>query len=156
VTACWAVGSDGDKSKLASLGASALLSYGWVSNISYVTCTIIAWVIHGKRTGTTPLDPGQWPAFLAVYAGFYVIQNVIRPVRFAVSVAISPFFEKMVTFFQTKSSALMKRDVPRAAAFGITVFLVNVVGTFTYLFGGLFLATTFAGVPLIPSRFKVL
>jgi hypothetical protein len=31
----------------------------------------------------------------------------------------------------------------------MTVFLVNVVGSFAYLFLGLFLATKFAGVPLL-------
>ena len=41
-------------------GASALLSYGFVSNLSHLTCLIIAWCVHGKKTGLSPLDPGQW------------------------------------------------------------------------------------------------
>ncbi|EKX53938.1 hypothetical protein GUITHDRAFT_132376 [Guillardia theta CCMP2712] len=103
------MGAKMDKQKLAALGASALLSYGWIS------CLIAAWVIHGKKTGLSPLDPNQstppqWPAFLAVYAIFYAFQNVIRPARFALSVALSPFFDKMVETIQTKVAA---RAAPR-------------------------------------------
>ena len=43
-----------DRTKLAALGTSALLSYGFVSNVSYVTCLIAAWVVFGKQTVTTP------------------------------------------------------------------------------------------------------
>ena len=39
----------------------------------------------------------------------------------------------------------------RPVCTGITVFLVNVCGTFSYLFGGLFLATTLMRVPLFPN-----
>jgi len=40
------------KEELAKLGLYALLSYGFVSNFSYITCVIISWCMHGKATGT--------------------------------------------------------------------------------------------------------
>ena len=58
--------------KLRKMGMSVLLSYGFVSNMSYSVTVSLAWYIHSKRTGLSPLAPGQWPQFLAVYAGFYV------------------------------------------------------------------------------------
>ncbi len=48
------------KDTIAKAGLYALLSYGFVSNVSYITCLIISWVTHGKRTGLSPLAPGQW------------------------------------------------------------------------------------------------
>jgi hypothetical protein len=142
-------GAKMDRQKLTALGASALLSYGFVSNLSHLTCLIIAWCVHGKKTGLSPLDPGQWPAFLAVYAIFFAFQNVIRPLRFAVSVALSPFFDRLVENIQKRGSALSGRSLNKPTSFGITVFLVNVLGSFSYLFGGLFLATTVLRVPLL-------
>mmetsp|Transcript_54471 Transcript_54471/g.88318 ORF Transcript_54471/g.88318 Transcript_54471/m.88318 type:complete len:275 (-) Transcript_54471:1129-1953(-) len=141
-----------DKQALAALGASALLSYGFVSNLSHLTCLIISWCVHGKKTGLSPLDPGQWPAFLAVYAVFFAFQNVIRPVRFAVSVALSPFFDRVVDSVQAKGSQILGRPLAKPTAFGVTVFLVNVLGSFSYLFGGLIVATTFMRVPLLATK----
>ena len=48
------------KDTIAKAGLYALLSYGFVSNVSYISCLIISWVTHGKRTGLSPLAPGQW------------------------------------------------------------------------------------------------
>jgi hypothetical protein len=62
------------RQKLAKLGTSAVLSYAFVSNLSHISCLIASWVIHGRKTGLSPLDAGQWPAFLAVYAAFYAFQ----------------------------------------------------------------------------------
>ena len=50
---------------------------------------------------------------------------------------------------QAKGSALTGRSIGKPTAFGCTVFLVNVLGSFTYLFGGLFLATSFMRVSLL-------
>jgi len=141
-----------EKAQLAALGTSALLSYGFVSNISYVSCVICAWVVFGKQTGLSPLAAGQWPKFLAVYGGFWAFLNLVRPARFALSVGIAPVFEKFVTFVQKRASDITKKEIPKPAAFGIVVFLVNFVGTLSYLFFGLTLATSFAGVPLLAPK----
>lgn len=134
-------------------GASALLSYGFVSNLSHLTCLIIAWCVHGKKTGLSPLDPGQWvrrshsfgacvqhdfnivdvkgsplasrlpwharakplthtkPAFLAVYAVFFAFQNVIRPVRFGISVGLTPLFDRLVDFIQASIISCICHDI---------------------------------------------
>ncbi len=39
---------------------------------------------------------------MAVYMGFWAFQNVIRPARFAASVAITPAFDKLVDMVQDK------------------------------------------------------
>jgi hypothetical protein len=60
------------RQKLAKMGLAAVLSYGWVSNVSYAICVSIAWYGFSKKTGLSPLAPDQWKPFLAVYAGFFV------------------------------------------------------------------------------------
>ena len=57
---------------------------------------------------------------------------------------LGPYFEKMVTFIQNKLK------IKRRTAIGILVFLVNVLGTTSYLVFGLIFATRYAGVPLLP------
>lgn len=131
------------RSDIAKLGLNVLLSYGFVSNVSYVTCIISAWIAHGKRTGLSPLVPGQWKSFLAIYVGLWAANNVIRPLRFSLSLVLSPYFERFVLSVQKRGK------LSRAAAIASVVFLVNVCGTLSLLFGGLFLGTKIAGVPFL-------
>ena len=65
--------------------------------------------------------------------------------------AISPQTDKIVEFF--------RKYVPgnrKPLAFGLTVFCVNVLGTFAYMFGGFFLITAVTGVPIETSALKSL
>jgi hypothetical protein len=47
--------------KLASAGASTVLSYGFVSNVNAFTLLMIAWYSFVTSTGLSPMAPGQWP-----------------------------------------------------------------------------------------------
>jgi hypothetical protein len=138
------------KDSLSKLGLNVLLAYGFVSNVSYITCLILAWIAHGKSTGLSPLVPGQWKKFLLVYATFFAANNILRPLRFSLSLVITPAFDKLIDLIQEKTKWT------RRSSTGITIFLVNVCGTFTYLFLGLFLATTLAKVPLFPAKVPLL
>lgn len=89
---------------------------------------------------------GQWPKFLAVYAGFYVFNNIVRPVRLAMSVAISPKFERIVLELQERLK------VSKATAIAITVFIANIIGTTTLMCLGILCAGTLAGVPVWVPR----
>ena len=89
--------------------------------------------------------------FVTTYFGLWMIQNFLRPARMGLSVAISPFTDKIVEFF--------RRYVPgnkKPLAFALTVFCVNVLGTFAYMFGGFFLITWLTGVPLELGSLKSL
>lgn len=133
-----------DKTKLAKLGMYALLSYGCVSNFSYVTTVICAWVIHGKASGMSPLAAGQWKQFFAIYTGLWAANNFLRPVRFSIAVFLAPTFDKLIGVLEHKFR------LSKNASTALCVFLVNICGTFSYLFGGLFIATRIMGVPLLP------
>lgn len=75
------------------------------------------------QTGLSPLAPGQWKGFLAVYAGFYVFNSVVRPIRMAFSIALSKYFEMSIEAVQKKTKW------SRGASTGVIVFLFNFCGT---------------------------
>ena len=90
----------------------------------------------------SPLAPGQWKGFLTIYAGFFVFNNIIRPVRVAVAVAISPKFDRTIARIQKKLK------VSKAVAVTVTVVLANIVGTLTAMAAGISIASICAGVPV--------
>lgn len=134
------------KETLAKLGLNVLLAYGFISNVAYITCFIIAWVLHGKTYGLSPLAPGSWKSFLLIYSGFVAVNNLIRPLRYGVSLAISPLFSKLVDAVEQKTG------YKRATATSIVVFMVNIIGSTSYMGLGLLIATRIFAVPLFPPR----
>lgn len=134
------------KERLAKMGLSALLSYGFVSNMSYAVMLSLSWYGFAKKTGLSPLAPGQWKPFLAVYAGFYVFNNIVRPIRFAASVGVARYFDNFVGFVERKTKLSRKLSI------GVVVFLANVCGTFAAMGLGVAIASTAAGVPIFPAK----
>ena len=133
------------KERLAKMGLSALLSYGWVSNMSYAISVSLAWFTFAKQYGISPLAPGQWKKFLAIYSGFFVFNNAVRPIRFGLSVAVSRYFDNFVNYIQKKTK------VQKSVAIGIVVFLANVCGTFGAMAFGIAVASAASGVAIFPS-----
>ena len=171
----WAKAGKIDKSTIAALGGAALLSYGLISNVFYVSSLLGAMYTSCKVHALSPLvslffifypvwaisltscficsqvDKAAMQTFVTTYFGLWMIQNFLRPARMGLSVAISPFTDKIVEFF--------RRYVPgnkKPLAFALTVFCVNVLGTFAYMFGGFFLITWLTGVPLELGSLKSL
>jgi hypothetical protein len=141
-----------DKATIASLGGAALLSYGLISNLFYVSSLLGAMYTACKLHSASPLiSKPAMQTFVTTYFGLWMIQNVLRPARMGLSVAISPQTDKIVDFF--------RKYVPgnkKTLAFALTVFCVNVLGTFAYMFGGFFLITAITGVPIEVGALKSL
>mmetsp|Transcript_15664 Transcript_15664/g.33078 ORF Transcript_15664/g.33078 Transcript_15664/m.33078 type:complete len:264 (-) Transcript_15664:366-1157(-) len=129
-----------NRESLGKLGVSALLAYGFVSNVSGIIAVSCAWFIFSKRTGLSPL--GNKPAFLAVYAGFTVMLNIIRPARFAFSISISPYFERIRKWFSRKFGVS-----PRGATVLMIIF-INLCGSSALMVLGVGLASLLSGVPV--------
>lgn len=134
------------RQRLAKMGMSALLSYGFVSNMSYSVSVSLAWYGFSKKTGLSPLAPGQWKPFLAVYAGFYVFNNFVRPIRVALAAGVTKYFDATVNFIQRKTK------FSRSASVGTVVFLANFCGTLAAMSFGIMLASIAAGVPVFPPK----
>lgn len=92
------------------------------------------------------MAPGQWKSFLAIYAGMWVVNNFIRPIRVAAAVAISPQFDEAVLGFQNRLK------VNKAVAVGITMFMANVVVNTLLTALGIVSAATLSGVPIFPPK----
>lgn len=134
------------KQRLAKMGVATVLSYGMISNLSYAILISLAWYGFSVQTGTTPLAPGQWKPFLGVYAGFWVFNNIVRPLRVGLSIAIAPSLDRLVLFFQNR----LKVSKPLAITF--TVVVVNVIGILLLMCGGISLASLCSGVAIFPPR----
>lgn len=130
--------------KLASAGASTVLSYGFVSNVNAFTLLMIAWYSFVTSTGLSPMAPGQWPKYLVLYGTLYAtVGNLLRPARIALAATLAPVFERVVTWFQKRF------NLGRPWAFAATVFAVNVCGTFTYMGLGVLGLSALLGKPLL-------
>jgi hypothetical protein len=131
-----------DRATLAKMGTNFVLAYGFVSNVSGCIAVSCAWFVASKRSGLSPLAPGQWKTFTAAYAGFFVLLNVIRPARFALSIAISKYWENVIRVIQDRFK------VNKATAVGLVVFLVNICGSIALMALGIFTASLLSGVPV--------
>ncbi len=99
-----------------------------------------------QQTGLSPLSPGQKTQFLALYAGFTLALNILRPARFALSMAISPVFERIRNFFQRRFGV-----GPKAATV-LMVVVINLMGTCSLMACGVGLASLLSGVPVFGAR----
>ena len=75
-----------------------------------------------------------------------VFNNFIRPMRLALSVAVTPYFDKAVDAVQRKTK------VNKKVAIGIVVFLANICGTTSLMSLGVYIASLLAGVSIFPSK----
>eukprot|EP00667_Euglena_gracilis_P014069 EG_transcript_14535 len=129
------------RAELVKLGAFVLLSYGCVSNFFMAICFSLSWYVHCKQyPGLFPLAPGQRAKFLLIYAGFYSINNLLRPLRVSLSIALAPAFERAVKFLERVTG------LGRRGASALLVVLVNVIGTTSLLVFGASMATLLAGM----------
>ena len=97
----WAKAGKIDRSTIAALGGAALLSYGLISNIFYVSSLLGAMYSSCKIHAASPLvNKAAMQTFVTTYFGLWMIQNFLRPARMGLSVAISPFTDKIVEFFR--------------------------------------------------------
>ena len=91
------------------------------------------------------MAPGQGKVFLSIYSGFFVFSNVIRPLRAAGAVAMSPLFDKLM-------GALQERfQVGRSQAILLTLLLANVGCSLSLIGVGVFGVSALTGVPVFPG-----
>ncbi|CAL5227487.1 g10466 [Coccomyxa viridis] len=135
------LGDKMDAEKLKALGLGAVSSYGAISNVTYGGGLAVAWIAFVRQFNKSPLEAGQWKAFVAFYAGFWTLQNFVRPLRFSLAIALAPVFER---FLNAISSAT---GLSKSKAFGVYLFILGTV-TSTLVFGSIFV---FAG-PLAYAR----
>ncbi|GIL80577.1 hypothetical protein Vretimale_16006, partial [Volvox reticuliferus] len=128
-------GSKLDKARLAALGFGAFSAYGVISNINAAILITIAWLTVVRTTGLTPLDGGNWPCFLGIYAGLWIGSNFLRPLRLTLALAAAPFFDAAI------GAVSRRTGLPKVPAFVVMLLMIAVGTTSTLLaviamFGG--------------------
>jgi hypothetical protein len=86
-----------------------------------------AWLAVVRRTGVSPLE-GQWPQFLAIYAGLWVGASFMRPIRLSLALAAAPFVNAFLEATQRRLG------VNKGVAFGLLLALIA-AGSFVLIFG---------------------
>ena len=141
-----------DRSTIAALGGAALLSYGLISNLFYVSSLLGAMYTAVKVHAASPLvDKAAMQTFVTTYFGLWMIQNFSAPREWA---SPSPSLPSRTN--SSSSSVSTSPGNRKPLAFALTVFCVNVLGTFAYMFGGFFLINAVTGVPLELDSLKSL
>jgi hypothetical protein len=109
-----------DKDTLAKSGVDAFFTYGVVSNLNAALTLSLAWGAFSRASGLSPLIPGQWKSFLAVYVGIYAtVGTLMRPFRFALAIGLTPVYSKMILLvrgklpFYTSNPKLNRSRAPR-------------------------------------------
>jgi hypothetical protein len=128
------------KKNLLSLGTTAFLCYGFISNMSYSVCVSLAYYIFTSQTGLSPLARGQRAGFLAVYSGFFVMNNFLRPFRLGLAAYYTKHFDGIIQGIQRRLR------VNRAVATFLVALVLNVCGTFAAMFLGIEMAALASGV----------
>jgi len=91
-----------DTKKISSLGISFFLSYSIISNINTSISLSVAWYISCKRTGLSPLMPGQWRSLLTSYGMIYTMVQLLRPFRVAAAVGMSKLSAEYLELTQAR------------------------------------------------------
>lgn len=87
---------------ISKLGVSFLLSYSLISNLNGALSFSVAWYLSIKRTGLSPMVPGQWKSLLTSYAMIYGAIQILKPFRVAAAIAMSKLSAEYLEMTQHK------------------------------------------------------
>jgi hypothetical protein len=134
------------RQKMTHLGLSAMMLYGFICNVSSGTVMSIAWYAFSKRTGLSPLSPGQWKGFVGVNAGVMVVHSLLRPLWIGLTIALTPYFNEMASWWSQRWNMTHNKAVTVLGIFANTVVAMGLMGA------GIGSASLLSGVPLWTPR----
>lgn len=146
-----------DKDKIAALGFDAFFTYGFVSNVNAGLTIALAWGTFTKSSGLSPLVPGQWSKFLAVYVGIYAtLGTVLRPFRMALAVGLTPGFTRLVKALMASLPFYESRPkLNRTLAMIVVSFFGNIGVTCGIVALGVWVSSLVTGVPVAPPGWRL-
>lgn len=153
----WKKWSAFDRDKLAKLGVDAVLTYGVVSNVNAALLVSFSWLSFSRLNGLSPLVPGQWPKFFATYLTIYAtVGTVLRPLRLAAAVSLTPIYGRAVRWVQTRVKLFQatRPALNRTIAVVLLTLLGNICGTCALIACGCWLAGVVTGVPAVPAGWR--
>lgn len=126
---------------ISSSGVGFVLSYAILSNINGAFSLSCAWYLTCRKTGLSPLVPGQWKSLLGSYGSIYVLLQVVRPFRVAAAVAMSKLSKELLEQTQERFKC------SRAVAI-IIQYAVGWVAWAAIVFIGIGTSSLATGVPI--------
>lgn len=91
-----------DTEQVSRLGVGFGLSYAILSVINGSVTLSVAWYLSAKRTGLSPLIPGQWKSLLGAYGTLYAFVQILKPFRVAAAIAMANRSQKFLDQTQEK------------------------------------------------------
>ncbi|CAB9506366.1 expressed unknown protein [Seminavis robusta] len=131
-----------DTQRISNLGVTFALSYSILSQINASISLSMAWYLSCKRTGLSPLAPGQWKSLLTSYASLYAVLTVLRPFRVAAAVAMSKLSKEML------EATEQKLDCSRSAAIAFQ-YALGWIAWLCLASTGVAIASLVTGVPIL-------
>merc|ERR1712194_926784 len=130
-----------DKNAIRSKGISFFLTYSILSNLNGALSLTFAWYLTVKRTGVSPLVPGQKTALLTSYAMIYGALQILKPFRVAAAIAMSKLSAQYLVMTEEKLKC------SRNVAIGCQYAMGQVMMGITF-FVGVTLVSVLTGVPI--------
>lgn len=81
---------------LAKYGLGTVYVYFAFSSFASTAGLGLTWIAYYHKTSLSPLGPGQWPKFLTFYAGLWTLQQLSRPAKLAVAIAMAPAADRLL------------------------------------------------------------
>eukprot|EP00980_Cylindrotheca_fusiformis_P021211 scaffold8150_cov118-Cylindrotheca_fusiformis.AAC.20 len=133
-----------DTKKISSLGVTFALSYSFLSQVNGSITLSVATYLSMRRTGLSPLAPGEWKSLLAAYGTIYAAVQVLRPFRVAAAVAMSKLSREFLEATEEKL------DCDRRTAV-VVQYALGWVAWFAVATAGVSLASLATGVPILST-----
>jgi hypothetical protein len=131
-----------DTKRISSLGVSFALSYSFISQVNGSVTLSVAAYLSMKRTGLSPLAPGEWKSFLAAYGTIYAFIQLLRPFRVAAAIAMSKLQKEFLEATEEKL------DCKRRTAIGVQ-YALGWLAWLAVATTGVTLASLATGVPIL-------
>ncbi|KAL7536770.1 hypothetical protein ACHAXR_007387 [Thalassiosira sp. AJA248-18] len=130
-----------DRQAIRKKGVSFALAYSIISNMNGALSLSVAWYMTVKRTGLSPLAPGQKKSLLASYAMIYGALQLLKPFRVAAAIAMSKLSADYLEMTQEKFNC------SRSVAIGCQFMLGQIMMGITF-FVGVTIVSFLTGVPI--------
>lgn len=146
-----------DRATLQTLGVDFVFTYGIVSNMNVALTASLAWAAFSRATGLSPLAPGASKGYFAAYAAIYLsLGTVLRPVRMALAVSVTPLYTMAVAKVRDRLPFGESRPKLNRTLAIITIsVLLNIVGLVTLTALGAWIASLVTGVPMFPPGYVI-
>eukprot|EP00526_Cylindrotheca_closterium_P019101 CAMPEP_0113634214 /NCGR_PEP_ID=MMETSP0017_2-20120614/17813_1 /TAXON_ID=2856 /ORGANISM="Cylindrotheca closterium" /LENGTH=224 /DNA_ID=CAMNT_0000544899 /DNA_START=1 /DNA_END=672 /DNA_ORIENTATION=+ /assembly_acc=CAM_ASM_000147 len=111
-----------DTKRISNLGVAFALSYSLISQINGSITLSVAWYLSSKRTGLSPLVPGEWKSLLTAYATIYGIIQIMKPFRVAAAIGMSRLSKEFLEATEEKLACKRRTAIVFQYALGWMVW----------------------------------